>query len=250
MEITEDQEENAKQKVKSKWARVEAIVGSEKRIKELAQDIVNHFEKRLEASDGKGMIVPLEKFGIKLMSIGLLVDEKNAIVWRGPMASSAIRQFVTEVHWDELDYLIIDMPPGTGDIHLTLVQTVPVTGTGFYPQMSLSALDLTFAPQAVSTTSAGQTITINNNNTNLANTITVSNDLLVSGTGAKTLALGGVTPCAGARSARTRSCRRARPSGPPTPRPASAPRYTPRGCKGRTRACAAGRATRSRAGPC
>ena len=76
----------------------------------------------------KGMIVPLEKFGIKLMSIGLLVDEKNAVVWRGPMASSAIKQFVTEVFWDELDYLVIDMPPGTGDIHLTLVQTVPVTG--------------------------------------------------------------------------------------------------------------------------
>jgi ATP-binding protein involved in chromosome partitioning len=78
--------------------------------------------------DGKGMIVPLEKYGIKLMSIGLLVDEKNAVVWRGPMASSAIRQFVTEVFWDELDYLVIDMPPGTGDIHLTLMQTVPVTG--------------------------------------------------------------------------------------------------------------------------
>lgn len=76
----------------------------------------------------KGLIVPLEQFGIKLMSIGLLVDEKSAIVWRGPMASSAIRQFVTEVFWDELDYLVIDMPPGTGDIHLTLVQTVPVTG--------------------------------------------------------------------------------------------------------------------------
>ncbi|HLX66440.1 MAG TPA: Mrp/NBP35 family ATP-binding protein [Puia sp.] len=78
--------------------------------------------------DGKGMIIPLEKFGIKLMSIGLLVDEKNAVVWRGPMASSAIRQFVTDVMWDELDYLVIDMPPGTGDIHLTLMQTVPVTG--------------------------------------------------------------------------------------------------------------------------
>jgi ATP-binding protein involved in chromosome partitioning len=77
---------------------------------------------------GKGMIVPLERFGIKLMSIGLLVDEKNAVVWRGPMASSAIRQFVTDVYWDELDYLVIDMPPGTGDIHLTLMQTVPVTG--------------------------------------------------------------------------------------------------------------------------
>ncbi len=78
--------------------------------------------------DGKGMIVPLEKFGIKLMSIGLLVDEKSAVVWRGPMVSSAIRQFVTDVLWDELDYLVIDMPPGTGDIHLTLLQTVPVTG--------------------------------------------------------------------------------------------------------------------------
>ncbi len=78
--------------------------------------------------NGKGMIVPLEKYGIKLMSIGLLVDEKNAVVWRGPMASSAIRQFVTDVDWGELDYLVIDMPPGTGDIHLTLMQTVPVTG--------------------------------------------------------------------------------------------------------------------------
>ena len=78
--------------------------------------------------DGKGMIVPLEKHGIKIMSIGLLVDEKNAVVWRGPMASSAIRQFVTDVYWDELDYLVIDMPPGTGDIHLTLMQLVPVTG--------------------------------------------------------------------------------------------------------------------------
>lgn len=81
----------------------------------------------VEGSD-KGMIVPLEKHGIKLMSIGLLVDEKNAVVWRGPMASSAIRQFATDVDWDELDYLVIDMPPGTGDIHLTLMQTVPVTG--------------------------------------------------------------------------------------------------------------------------
>lgn len=78
--------------------------------------------------DGKGIIIPLEKYNIKLMSIGLLVDEKSAVVWRGPMASSAIRQFVTEVDWGELDYLVIDMPPGTGDIHLTLMQTVPVTG--------------------------------------------------------------------------------------------------------------------------
>ena len=76
----------------------------------------------------KGMIIPMDRYGIKIMSIGLLVDEKNAVVWRGPMASSAIRQFVTDVLWGELDYLVIDMPPGTGDIHLTLVQTVPVTG--------------------------------------------------------------------------------------------------------------------------
>jgi len=82
----------------------------------------------MKDADGKGMIVPLERHGIKLMSIGLLVDEKNAVVWRGPMASSAIRQFVTDVDWGELDYLVIDMPPGTGDIHLTLMQTVPVTG--------------------------------------------------------------------------------------------------------------------------
>jgi ATP-binding protein involved in chromosome partitioning len=78
--------------------------------------------------NGKGMIVPMEKYGIQFMSIGLLVNEKDAIVWRGPMASSAIKQFVTDVAWGELDYLVIDMPPGTGDIHLTLVQTVPVTG--------------------------------------------------------------------------------------------------------------------------
>lgn len=78
--------------------------------------------------DGKALIIPLERYGIKLLSIGLLVDEKNAVVWRGPMASSAIRQFITDVEWGELDYLVIDMPPGTGDIHLTLMQTAPVTG--------------------------------------------------------------------------------------------------------------------------
>jgi len=83
----------------------------------------------MEDVNGKGMILPLERFGIKLMSIGLLVDEKNAVVWRGPMASSAVKQFVSDVKWGSLDYLIIDMPPGTGDIHLTLLQTVPVTGS-------------------------------------------------------------------------------------------------------------------------
>jgi len=78
--------------------------------------------------DGKGKIVPIERYGIKIMSIGLLVDERQAVVWRGPMVSSAIRQFVTDVDWGELDYLVIDMPPGTGDIHLTITQSVPVTG--------------------------------------------------------------------------------------------------------------------------
>lgn len=78
--------------------------------------------------NGKGMIVPIERYGVKAMSIGLLVDEKQAVIWRGPMASSALKQFISDVYWGELDYLVIDMPPGTGDIHLTLVQAVPVTG--------------------------------------------------------------------------------------------------------------------------
>lgn len=78
--------------------------------------------------DGKGMIVPIDRYGIKAMSIGLLIDEKQAVIWRGPQASSALKQFISDVYWEELDYLVIDMPPGTGDIHLTLVQTVPVTG--------------------------------------------------------------------------------------------------------------------------
>jgi ATP-binding protein involved in chromosome partitioning len=81
-----------------------------------------------DGGNGKGLIVPLERYGIKLMSIGLLVDDKSAVVWRGPMASSAIKQFIGDVDWGNLDYLVIDMPPGTGDIHLTIVQTVPVTG--------------------------------------------------------------------------------------------------------------------------
>jgi ATP-binding protein involved in chromosome partitioning len=78
--------------------------------------------------NGKGMIVPIDRYGIKAMSIGLLIDEKQAVIWRGPQASSALRQFISDVYWQELDYLVIDMPPGTGDVHLTLVQTVPVTG--------------------------------------------------------------------------------------------------------------------------
>jgi len=81
-----------------------------------------------QGPDGRNLIQPIEKFGVKLMSIGFLAPAESAIVWRGPMASSALKQFITEVAWGELDYLLLDMPPGTSDIHLTMVQTVPVTG--------------------------------------------------------------------------------------------------------------------------
>lgn len=78
--------------------------------------------------DGKIRLIPLKAFGLKMISIGLLVDDNAPIIWRGPMASGAIKQFMTDVAWGELDYLIFDMPPGTGDIQLTLVQTIPLTG--------------------------------------------------------------------------------------------------------------------------
>ncbi len=74
-------------------------------------------------------MIPLENFGIKLMSIGFLIDDNQAVIWRGPMASGAVKQFMTDVSWGELDYLIFDLPPGTGDIQLTLVQTIPLTGS-------------------------------------------------------------------------------------------------------------------------
>ena len=76
----------------------------------------------------KNLIVPLEQYGVKLISIGFLAKMDDAVIWRGPMASSALRQFFSDTDWGELDYLLIDLPPGTSDIHLTMVQTVPVTG--------------------------------------------------------------------------------------------------------------------------
>ena len=77
----------------------------------------------------KGMhLVPLQAFNIKVISIGLLVDVQAPIIWRGPMASGAIKQFMSDVEWGKLDYLVFDLPPGTGDIQLTLVQTIPLTG--------------------------------------------------------------------------------------------------------------------------
>jgi ATP-binding protein involved in chromosome partitioning len=89
---------------------------------------VNEKPKVMRMGD-KSVLLPVVKYGLKLMSIGFLVEEKDAIVWRGPMASSALRQFITDVNWGVLDYLIYDLPPGTGDIQLTLVQTIPLSGS-------------------------------------------------------------------------------------------------------------------------
>jgi ATP-binding protein involved in chromosome partitioning len=81
-----------------------------------------------QVTDDKVLMVPLEAEGVKIMSIGFLVDPDQAVVWRGPMASGALKQFMTDVDWGELDYLIFDLPPGTGDIQLTLVQSISLTG--------------------------------------------------------------------------------------------------------------------------
>lgn len=78
--------------------------------------------------NGKNIIIPLQQYGVKIISIGFLVPPDSAVIWRGPMASSALKQFFSDADWGELDYLLIDLPPGTSDIHLTMVQTVPVTG--------------------------------------------------------------------------------------------------------------------------
>ena len=76
----------------------------------------------------RDMILPVEKFGVKLLSIGFFVNPEDALLWRGPMASNALKQLIIDAKWGPLDYLLIDLPPGTSDIHLTLMQTVPVTG--------------------------------------------------------------------------------------------------------------------------
>jgi ATP-binding protein involved in chromosome partitioning len=87
-----------------------------------------HEQPAIREENGKNYIIPLEQYGVKLISIGFLAPAESAVVWRGPMASSALKQFITDADWGDLDYLLIDLPPGTSDIHLTLVQTVPVTG--------------------------------------------------------------------------------------------------------------------------
>lgn len=81
-----------------------------------------------EKVDGKDRIIPVEKYGIKLLSIGFFVDQKDALVWRGPMATNALKQLITDGDWGDLDFLLLDLPPGTGDIHLTMVQTLSING--------------------------------------------------------------------------------------------------------------------------
>ncbi|MBI5902819.1 MAG: iron-sulfur cluster carrier protein ApbC [Deltaproteobacteria bacterium] len=76
----------------------------------------------------KEKLVPIEKYGMKLVSVGFMLDEETPLIWRGPLVMQLIKQFLTGVEWGELDYLVIDLPPGTGDVQLTLVQTIPLTG--------------------------------------------------------------------------------------------------------------------------
>ena len=81
-----------------------------------------------EEIDGKELILPLEKFGVKWMSIGYFASRGQALIWRGPMASNALKQMILQVKWDTLDFLLVDMPPGTGDIHISLLQEIPLEG--------------------------------------------------------------------------------------------------------------------------
>jgi ATP-binding protein involved in chromosome partitioning len=74
-------------------------------------------------------IEPLEKHGIKVLSMGFMVDPEKAVVWRGPMVTKAVRQFLGDVHWGDVEYMVLDLPPGTGDVQLTIVQTIPLTGS-------------------------------------------------------------------------------------------------------------------------
>lgn len=89
---------------------------------------VEHEKLFAEEKDGKTLMVPVYKYGVKMVSIGFLVDKTQAVVWRGPMASRALQQLFTDTIWGELDYLLVDLPPGTSDIHLTLASSFPVSG--------------------------------------------------------------------------------------------------------------------------
>ncbi len=81
-----------------------------------------------ENIDGRDLIIPIEQYGLKLLSIGFFVESDQAVLWRGAMASNALKQLIADAHWGDLDYFVLDMPPGTSDIHLTLVQTLGITG--------------------------------------------------------------------------------------------------------------------------
>ena len=81
-----------------------------------------------EEIDGRELILPLEKYGVKWMSIGYFASRGQALIWRGPMASNALKQMILQVKWDDLDFLLVDMPPGTGDIHISLLQEIPLEG--------------------------------------------------------------------------------------------------------------------------
>ena len=81
-----------------------------------------------EEHDGKTYMLPFFKYNVKLMSVGFMIDPDKAVVWRGPMVSNALKQILTETWWEDIDYLVVDMPPGTGDVQLTIAQTLPVTG--------------------------------------------------------------------------------------------------------------------------
>ena len=81
-----------------------------------------------EEIDGRELMIPLEKYGVKWMSIGYFADRGQALIWRGPMASNALKQMILQVKWDALDFLLVDLPPGTGDIHISLLQEVPMEG--------------------------------------------------------------------------------------------------------------------------
>lgn len=81
-----------------------------------------------ENIDGRDLIIPVEKYGVKILSIGFFVDPEQAILWRGSMASNALKQLIADANWGELDYFLIDLPPGTSDIHLTIVQSLAITG--------------------------------------------------------------------------------------------------------------------------
>ncbi len=84
--------------------------------------------KASQTADGKTRIEPIEKFGIKLLSIGFFTDPNQPVPWRGPMISTAVKQLFNDADWGDLDYLVVDLPPGTGDIHITITQTFPITG--------------------------------------------------------------------------------------------------------------------------